>query len=277
MVGFDQIIASSGPVIHTSADPLFILGHYSITNSILYGWICAVIIIVVLTIVGLKMKLRPRGGLIQFAEIGAEFMINTVESSFNDKARAKKYVPYFATLFFFILINNWLGLVPGVGESIVYHNQPLLRPFTGDLNATLAIGIVTMVYVYISSIREVGVRDYLKHFFVGSPLNPLYLFIGTLEMILDLTRVISLSIRLFLNVTIGEIVIAVFAYLGGILSPVTAAPFYLIELFIGALQAYIFVVLSVNYLAISVNHSSEHQNLTDDIVPETIRLLTEKT
>jgi F-type H+-transporting ATPase subunit a len=151
----------------------------------------------------------------------------------------------------------------------------LLRPFTGDINATFAAGIVTMLYVYVSSVREAGVKLYFKHFFVGNALNPLYLFIGTLEMLLDLTRVISLSIRLFLNVTIGEIIIAVFAYLGGIAAPITAAPFYAIELFVGALQAYIFVVLSVSYLAISVNHATEHESLTDEIVPETMSLQTE--
>ena len=109
--------------------------------------------------------------------------------------------------------------------------------------------------VYGSSIRESGsIRNYLRHFFVGNPLNPLYLIIGLLEMLTDLTRVFSLSLRLFLNIAIGEIVIAVFSYLGHVLAPATALPFTLLELFVGALQAYIFCVLSVNYLAIAVNH-----------------------
>lgn len=273
--GISRVLASSGPVIHTSADPLFKFHGLTITNSILYGWICAILMIIILVIVALKVTVKPKGGLIQYVEAGVTFIADTVESSFEDKSRAKKYVPYFVTLFFFILINNWLGLVPGVGEAIVYNGQPLFRPFTGDLNATLAAGIVTMIYVYYSSIHEVGIKDYFGHFFVGSPKNPLFLFIGSLEMFIDLTRVISLSIRLFLNVTIGEIVIAVFAYLGGFVAPVTAAPFYAIELFVGALQAYIFVVLSCNYLAISVNHSTDRENLTDDIVPETMRLQTD--
>jgi F0F1-type ATP synthase membrane subunit a len=82
---------------------------------------------------------------------------------------------------------------------------------------------------------------------------------------------------LFLNVTIGEIVIAVFAYLGSFLAPVTAAPFTIIELFVGALQAYIFVILSVMYLAIAVNHATaEHSlDLTDELVTERIGLETE--
>jgi len=273
--GLVKFASTSGPVVHTSSDPLFKLAGITVSNSIFYGWICALLMMIVLIVVAHKVSVKPKRGLIQYIEAGVEFMTNVVTSSFNDKDRAKKYVPYFTTLFFFILINNWLGLVPGVGNSIVYNGQPLFRPFTGDLNATFAVGIITMFYVYISSLREAGVKQYFRHFFVGNPLNPLYLFIGTLEMLLDLTRVISLSIRLFLNVTIGEIVIVVFAYLGGVVAPITSAPFYAIEIFVGALQAYIFVVLSVNYLAISVNSATEHEHLTDDMVPETMRLQTD--
>lgn len=173
------------------------------------------------------------------------------------------------------MLNNWLGLLPIVGEGFRSGENPLLRPFTGDLNGTLALGVVTMLLVYGASIREAGgPLKYLRHFFIGSPRNPLYFVIGLLEMFTDLTRVLSLSLRLFLNITIGEIVIAVFAYLGHVAAPLTALPFTLLEILVAALQAYIFTVLSTMYLAIAVNHASEHGNqtndLTDDGVPETI-------
>jgi len=268
--------ASSGPSIHITAAGLFKIGNLTISNSIFYGWICSIFMVIILIWLAHRVTIKPRGGLIQFIEAGVEFLSNQVTSSFEDKERAKKYVPYFVTLGFFLLINNWLGLVPGVGEAITYHGNSLLRPFTGDLNATLAMGVVTMIYVYSSSIREAGVKGYFSHFFVGSPLNPLYLVLGLLEMITDATRVISLSLRLFLNVAIGEAIIAVFSYLGHFLAPLTAAPFTAIEIFIGALQAYIFVILSVSYLAIAVNHATEHEHLTDESIPETIGLEPEK-
>jgi F-type H+-transporting ATPase subunit a len=78
---------------------------------------------------------------------------------------------------------------------------------------------------------------------------------------------------LFLNITIGEIVIGVFAYLGGVAAPVTALPFTLLEFLVAALQAYIFTILATMYLAIAVNHAEEHAgetDLTDDGVPERI-------
>jgi F-type H+-transporting ATPase subunit a len=273
-----QLFASSGPVIFVSAKNLFKIDGITITNSMLYGWICAVVMIIVFSTVAKRMTIKAKGGFIQLVEVCADFITDLVTSSFEDKERGKKYVPYFVTLFFFILANNWLGLLPGVGDSITFHGEPLLRPFTGDLNATLAAGVVTMIVVYSSSIREAGVKKYFGHFFVGNPLNPLYFLIGLIEMITDMTRVISLSLRLFLNITIGEIVIAVFAYLGHFLAPITATPFTLLELFVGALQAYIFVILSTMFLAIAVNHATEldeHDDLTEDSVPETIRLQSE--
>jgi F-type H+-transporting ATPase subunit a len=281
MIGFTQF-ADSGPSIHVAPSGAFHLGGFAITNSILYGWICAVAIIVLLISIAHKMTLKPKGGVIQFIEAGADFITNLVENAFDDKSRGRKYVPFFVTLFFFILLNNWFGLIPGVGEALRSGGNPLLRPFTADLNGTLAIGIVTMVVVYAASIKESGgIGKYFKHFFIGSPLNPLYLIIGILEMFTDLTRVFSLSLRLFLNVTIGEIVIAVFSYLGHIAAPLTALPFTLIELFIGALQAYIFTVLSLMYLAIAVNHAHDHGDhaeaddtdlLTTEPTPETMKL-----
>lgn len=258
----------SGPAVHIAPGGVFHLGGLTITNSIFYGWICITIMIIVLVAIARRITVKPQGGLVQFIELGIEFMTGTVKSGFTVKEHVRKYTPYFVTLFFFLLINNWLGLLPGVGEALTVHGVPLLRPFTGDFNGTLAVGVVTMLVVYGSSIRESGgLLKYLRHFFVGSPLNPLYLVIGILEMITDLMRAISLALRLFLNVTIGETIIAIFSYLGHtVAAPITAAPFTLIELFVGALQAYIFATLSIMYLASVANHA-EHEDLTEVEAP----------
>jgi F-type H+-transporting ATPase subunit a len=273
-MGMFSLVADSGPVVHIAPGQVMTIGGVLITNSMLYGWICIVIISVALIWVARIITIKPRGGFVQFIEAGVEFITNLVHGAFDDKAVAAKYTPYFVTIFFFIMFNNWLGLLPFVGEGIQSNSYPLLRPFTADLNATLSIGLVTMIMVYTASIRESGgLRKYLGHFFVGSPKNPLFLIIGLLEMFTDLTRVLSLSLRLFLNVAIGEIVIGVFAYLGHVLAPLTALPFTLIELFIGALQAYIFTILATMYLAIAVNHANDHQHdehLTEVEDPETM-------
>lgn len=266
--------AEDSPAVHVAPAGDFTIGGLQVTNSMLFGWIIAAAMIALLVWTARKVAVRPKGGFVQYVEAGVTFVGDLVQGAFTDKAVGRKYVPFFVTLFFFVLLNNWAGLIPGVGESIQINGHPLFRPMTADLNATLGIGLVTMVVVYVASIREVGgFGKYIKHFFIGSPLNPLYLVIGLIEMLTDLTRALSLALRLFLNVTIGEIVIVVFAFLGGmlapssLLSPVTALPFTLLELGVGALQAYIFVILGVNYLAIAVNSAAEHGS-HDDVTEE---------
>lgn len=272
-------LGNAGPVVNIAPKVDFTIGGWPITNSIFYGWIILALMVVTLPLLARRLSLRPKKGVGQYVEAGVEFAQGVVTSSFNDKQVGRKYVPFFVTLFFMVLINNWSELVPGVGEPLLAHGHPLLRPWTADINLTVAMGLITMLVVYVASVRELGgVRKYLRHFFIGSPLNPLYFVIGLIEMITDLTRALSLALRLFLNIAIGEIVISVFAYLGSaispadILAPVAALPFTLLELGVGALQAYIFVVLGVNYLAISVNSAHDHdkEDLTEDVAAETI-------
>lgn len=275
MSGFG-LFGDAGPIVHVSPEKVLHIGGLQLTNSIVYGWVASLLIIVLLVAVARRVSVKPKGGFTQFVEAGVDFISNLVTNAFEDKEVGRRYVPFFVTLFFFILLNNWLGLLPFVGEGFQSGGNPLLRPFTGDLNGTFAMGLVTMAVVYTASVKESGgLLKYLRHFFVGSPKNPLFLVIGLLEMFTDLTRVISLSLRLFLNVTIGEIVIAVFSYLGHVAAPLTALPFTLIELFIGALQAYIFTILGTMYLAIAVNHAGEHAEeaaLTEDSPSETIEV-----
>lgn len=276
LAGLMSRFADSGPTVHVAPGTDFTIAGLPITNAILYGWIICLLIVVLLIYVARKATVHPKGGVVQYVEAVASFAIDLVEGAFTDRAIGRKYVPFFVTLFFFVLLNNWSGLIPGVGDGLQIHGHPLLRPMTADLNTTLALGLITMIVVYAASIREVGgFGKYIRHFFMGSPLNPLYLVIGLIEMLTDLTRALSLALRLFLNMAIGEIVIAVFAYLGSLLapasllSPITALPFTLLELGVGALQAYIFVILAVNYLAISVNSAHDH-DLTEEEPAETI-------
>lgn len=212
-----------------------------------------------------KMSVHPKGGFIQYVEAAADFIVETIRDAFHEKERATKYIPFFTTIFFFVLVNNLFGIIPGVGASFTSHGHDLFRPSTADFNMTLAMAVIMMIVVYVSSVREVGIKDYFSHFFMGSIFNPLYLFIGVVEMITDLIRVFSLSLRLFLNIAIVEGIVVVFAWLGHIIAPVTAVPFYFLDIFDDLLQAYIFALLGVMYLAIAVNHVAEkHANASDN-------------
>jgi F-type H+-transporting ATPase subunit a len=245
------------PVIHITPSEVFNIGGFSITNSMFYGIITSLLTVIVIVYIARNLSLKPKGGLTQFIEIGTDFITNLLESALESKEKATKYAPYFVSIFFFILFSNWLGLMPGVGEAFQSGGQPLLRPFTADLNGTLAAATITWLMVQYFAIRESGPLNHLKHYFNGSFKNPITLLLGIFEMFSDLTRIASLALRLFLNVAIGEIIIAVFSALGGVAGWLTALPFTFLELLVGALQAYIFVMLAVMYLAVAVKHG-EH-------------------
>ncbi len=249
----------SNLVIHIAPSKIFTIFGIPITDSILFGWIGTLLIVVLFIVIAHRITVKPKGGIIQFVEVIADYIAGTVEGAFDEKERAQKYVLYFVSLFFLLLVNNLLGLLPGVGDSLTYHANPLLRPFTADFNGTLAVAVITMGLVYYSSVREIGFKAYISHFVVGSLKNPLNWFIGLTEVITDAARVISLSLRLFLNVSIVAIIVDVFAWLGHIIAPLSATPFWFLDLFDDVLQAFIFVLLGVMYLAIAVNHGSEHE------------------
>lgn len=260
----------AGPAIHIAPGEITRIAGVPITNSMIYGWICALVIVVMLVTVSRMMTLKPRRGLIQFIEIGSDFIISLLANSLGSRKKALKYAPYFTALFFYILFNNWFGLLPGVGEAVTVNHNPLFRPVTADLNATLAAAAVTMVLVQSFAIRESGVLKHIRHYFAGSLKNPATYLFGILEVFTEFTRVISLALRLFLNIVIGETIIAVFAFLGKFAAPITSLPFVMLELAVAALQAYIFVMLSVTYLAVSTAHGHEADN-EDDHEPVTVK------
>ncbi len=247
----------SGPAIHITPGELFTVGGFSITNSMFYGGICSILIVILLIVAARKMTIKPKRGFIQFVEIGTEFIIGTIQNSMGSRKKAIQYAPFFASAFFFVMLSNWLGLLPGVGEAITYNEQPVLRPFTADLNGTLAASTVMMILVQYFAIRENGFIGYLRHFFAGSLKNPATYLLGVFEVFSELTRIGSLALRLFLNVAIGEIIIAIFTYLGSFAAPITALPFIVLELFVGALQAYIFTMLTIMYLSAAIKHGHD--------------------
>lgn len=254
-----RILASeTGPHIAIAPEKLFNLGPFQVTNSHLYAWLCAIVIALLLTSVARRVNLKARGGVIQFVEIGTQFVINLLSTNLGSHKKAVKYAPLFASIFFFILLNNWMGLLPGVGPAVEINGVPAFRPFTADLNGTLALAIVAIITVQYCAIKESGAMNHLKHYFGGNFKNPINLFVGILELFGELTRVVSLSLRLFFNILIGEILISIFTFLGKVGAPVTTLPFITMELFVGLVQAYIFTMLCVTYLGIATAHEDHH-------------------
>lgn len=247
--------------LHTTIKPevLFEIAGVPITNSMLFGWITGAIIVVLLIAAQRRLRIGGARSWAELVEVGTEFVLGLVQSSLGgSRSKAIKYAPIFVTMFFFILLHNWFGLIPGVGSAIQYDGQPLFRAFTADLNSTFAMALFGMVVVQVIAIIESGPKKHAKHYFPGSVFSPLTYLIGIFEIFTEFTRLLSLGLRLFLNVAIGEVLIAVAAYLGGsFAAPIAALPFTLLEIFVGVLQAFIFVVLCTAYLSATMSHG-EH-------------------
>lgn len=259
MLGF----AATDIHISLKAEKLFSIGPLSVSNSMLYGLITAIIIGVIFVIASHRIRVRPGRGFVQLIEILSDFIVSMLEGPFGSRAKAVRYAPVFGFYFLFIVINNVMGLVPLVGPGLYVNTPeghiPLLRPFTADLNGTLAMSVIAILMVQYLSIREQGGKRHLQHYFSDKPWNPINFFIGMLEVFGELTRVASLSLRLFLNTAVGEILIAVFTSMiaGGGRTPFAALPIFLFEALVAGIQAYVFTILSATYLGLAISHAHE--------------------
>lgn len=257
--------AEAGPHVSLKAEEIFTLGGFSVTNAMLYGVLISVLITILLISAARKSKIKPQKGLVQLLEMAMEFIINTTEPIIGSRKKAEQYAPLFGTFFFFIVLTNLSGLLPVVGEGITIGETPVFRPMTADINGTIALSVVAIILVQILSIKEAGVLGHLKHYFTDKPLNPINLFIGILEVFGEFTRVASLSLRLFLNTAVGEILIAVFAFIGGYGSTFTLLPIVTFEVLVALIQAYVFTILTATYLGLATAHAHEERAAGEEI------------
>lgn len=230
----------------------------------IYGLLCAVVMAVIAISVASKITIKPKKKhyLTNLIEMMVGYVMKLLEGPFGTPEKAAKFAPIFGVFFMFILLNNLFGLLPIVGPSVHSGATPLFRPFTADLNGTIAMSVIAIVIVQILSIREQGVKKHLQHYFSNKPQDPINFFIGILEVFGEFTRILSLSLRLFLNTAVGEILIAVFTSM--VLSrgrtPLAVIPIIVFEILVAYIQAYVFTVLTGTYLGMAIAHADEHHD-----------------
>lgn len=262
--------SSGNTDIHVSlkAEKVFEVGGFAITNSIFYGFIVAAFTAFVIISLARRSKVKPQKGPVAFLEVLVEFIVDLLETTFGSRKKAIKYTPYFAVYFIFIIFSNGLELLPIVGEGIKYNGVPMLRPFTADLNGTIVMAVTAIVMVQVLSIKEQGVKGHLTHYFSDKPMNPINFFIGLLEVFGEFTRIMSLSLRLFLNTAVGEILITVFTSL--ILTegrtPLAVIPIFLFEILVAGIQAYVFTILAATYLSLAISHTHDDDEHDETVI-----------
>ena len=264
---------------------LFSLGPLPITNSLLTSWIAMAILVIVGLLVGKNFKRLPNG-IQNIFEMVYEMFDGMAVDAMGKIGR--RFVPFVLTYFLLIITNNWLGVLPGVGSLTVCKNEkthetvarsncenvakaetktagakvehefastPIFRGGNADLNMTFALAIIAQITIHASGIATSGLKHHLGHF-----KNPM-------EIITEVSKILSFSFRLFGNVFAGEVMLAVMAgllviitgnnqTLFGIPGGLIQTPFFLLELFVGFIQAFVFAMLIISFLSLFVRNDA---------------------
>lgn len=221
-----------------------ILGYFNslpITNTLLTSWIVMTVLIIGSLVATWRVKMIP-SGLQNLFEVVIEFGYETV-SNLASPPKTKVFFPIVMTFFLYILFGNLLGLFPGFG-TITYHGEVFLRSINSDLNMTLGLALISAFLTHAFAIRYLGVLSYIRKWFT---LNPIFLFVGMLELVGEITKIVSLSFRLFGNIFAGEVVLSTVASIFAFLVPL---PFYFLEIIVGFVQAAVFMMLTLVFMVL---------------------------
>ncbi|MEK7602233.1 MAG: F0F1 ATP synthase subunit A [Patescibacteria group bacterium] len=234
-----------------------VLGHFlglPITNSLLMTWLVMALLIGFAFFFGRSLTLIP-GKLQAAVEWLFEGAYGYVVETFESEELAKKFFPLIATIFLFVLVGNELEFVPGVGSIGFFHGtefEPLLRAPAADLNFTLALAFISFFTIEITGLAVLGALKYSGRFVNFS--SPVNFAVGIIEIVSNLGRLVSFSFRLFGNIFAGEVMILVAGYFLPYLLP---APLIGFEMFIGAIQALVFAMLTMFFIKLSVTDPHE--------------------
>lgn len=259
-----MMFASTTPEISIAPETLFHVGPLAITNSQILGAIGVLTLLVILLAAVRGVKKGSRSRFVHAVVWMFEGLYDTTVEVIGDKKTARKIMPLAITLMFFFLINNWLGILPVVG-SVTYHGHELFRGVAADLNTTLALAIISMTTVQLWAIKRRGFFGNLSRYFVNPLKDPMHAFEGFLEFIAEFSRTAALAFRIFGNVFGGEVLLSVIAYLTSFAAPLALPVFYCLELFVGAVQAYVFFMLTIAFISLGLPSDEEHGHESGDV------------
>lgn len=249
--------SDAGPHISIAPEALFHIGPLTITNSFLLGIIGSLLVLWMLWFAARGVVRGSRNRFVHFMYWIFESLYDTAVEVIGDKNIARKVVPLAITLVFFFAINNWLGLLPVVGP-VTWEGVPLFRGAAADLNVTVALAIISMVTAQLWAMKRRGFFGNLRRYFVSPFKDLLHSFEGILEFIAEFTRTAALALRIFGNVFGGEVLLVVIAFLTGYAATVALPVFYVLELFVGAVQAYVFFMLTIAFISLGLPEPGEH-------------------
>jgi F-type H+-transporting ATPase subunit a len=244
---------SGASVIHIAGEGI---GEISISNTIVTMWIVMAFLVLVSIAATRDLRMSP-GPLQNGVEIVVQGLADFAQSIGGP--RALKYLPIFGTLFIFILLANWLGIVPGVGQVDIFHAP------TADYHINVGMALVAFVAYQAEGIGTNGAAYFkrflnLSGFKEGAFMGAIMVFVGLIELMAELIRVLTLTLRLWGNVLGGEIMLSVMAAVLWVLATPGNLPFIGFEMFIGLLQALIFALLVLMYFLLATESHEEESH-----------------
>lgn len=234
---------SNEPLVHP------IVGHGMAAinvDTVRNSLVVAAILIVIGVIVRSQSRPGTPGPLQNLLEYFVDAMRGLVRQTLGD--RPIRVLPIVITMFAFIFLCNLIGLIPGFKSP------------TNDVNTTVALAFFAIGLVHVFSVRARGPAGYVKHYFsmVGNPIGRVLL--GVLEIFQEFVKPFTLALRLYFNIFVGELLLAVILVLLGVASPIFNGLFWIpFSVFIGLIQAFIFVMLTISYInqGTEVHHDAE--------------------
>lgn len=246
--------------VSISSQPLFYIWGIPVTNAMLTGLVGAFITVAILWYVGGKVKRGKYNRFVGLVQWVFEGLLKQINDIIPDKKLARKITPLAVTIFFVVLINYWLSVIPGL-DTIKWNGVPVLRSLTADLNFTLGLALITLITVQMYAIKYLGTFGNAGRYFRNPLKDPIGAFEGVLELIGEFSRGVALALRLFGNAFAGEVLLIVIAVLTSVFSVAVLPIFLGFEMFIGFIQAYVFFVLCLIFTSLAVSHhgpSNDH-------------------
>jgi F-type H+-transporting ATPase subunit a len=279
--------------ISLAAEPVLQIAGFAVTNSILTSVIISLLLITFSIFASSKIKTTRRPtGLQNVLEAIVGGFLDLVDSVTESRKKTLAIAPLTLSFFLWILLNNWFGLLPGVGTILVpepEHKEVSLTPINQAYAATeveetdenheeVAIEgekyaakkmvplfrpgtadlntTIALALISVITTQVMGVKylglAYFTKFFNLKGINA---FVGILELISEFSKIISFAFRLFGNIFAGEVLLTVIAFLIPIIAPI---PFIGLEIFVGAIQGLVFAMLSIVFMSLATHgHGSE--------------------
>jgi len=254
------------PVPPLASEVVLHIGSFEVRNTLLMAWLA----MFVLLLLGLRLKatgLKLIPGRFQtMMEMIVEGLYSFFHGIFGDDKTTRRFFPLVASMFLFILIANWMGILPGVGSILIkgmHHGEeamlPLFRSMNADVNMTIIFALVAVIVAQVAGVATLGVLPHVGKYLVPPWKKPYGIgtFVGLLELTGEFARIASFTFRLFGNIFAGEVLLVVMSFLVPYLVPI---PFLGLELFVGVIQAMVFAMLTSVFLKMAMESHGDHQH-----------------